>query len=623
MAFTLFASGSIIYGQNLFDELSEPQQEETVEITERIKNYKSNQLNKKVTKINLKKIKNIEKDGQFDLKLSDDKDKYTAHAQYVEVTDEENYQWNGEVLDKTGLVVGSVTLASVNSALFGEINVNERTIVIEDFGKSRQQGGKGRITYLIERDNEKISTHSCGTAVEVGHRIIPENRPEKNAEPRSMTCTNNVRVLVLFTPAANAAANGNQTAVDFINQANQALRNSAISAEQLTFQLAAVQQFNGINDQINVNNNGTATAEALRTALNSNGQVEDLRANNFDADLVVLLTNNPIMGNNNAGITGIANLHNLNDRTRAHSVVQILTGARFTFVHEMAHNFGCKHDADNATAEGLTVYAKGRAWTENGINRRTIMATAGVNERIQFFSNPNVRFNNIATGVANQQDNARQLKAQALKISRYEVGGDPVEAQISGPTIVYNTSSISTWCATSCNQGITGYQWAWSPNGFTYYNFGTNSSCASRAGNSFNTTATTVFIRVITTFNNGQTSTKIYPISNRQDIQQFQGNSTEVFKSTNTIDVDKMVSNVYPNPANDVMKLEIILPSDSDLNIEIYNELGQLEMNIATSKKFFKGITNQEIDLSPLSKGLKFIRIDNGIQIETLPVILK
>jgi len=40
-------------------------------------------------------------------------------------------------------------------------------------------------------------------------------------------------------------------------------------------------------------------------------------------------------------------------------------------------------------------------------------------------------------------------------------------------------------------------------------------------------------------------------------------------------------------------------------------------------KEFSKGITNQIIDISRLSKGMKFLRIDDGIKIETLPVIIQ
>lgn len=507
----------------------------------------------------------------------------------------------------------------VESAIFGEINVEDRIFVIEDFGKSYTSNSRN--TYLIEKNSEMFSEAICGVTADDKTDGKPRLRPEAFPELRSI-CTRNVRVLVLFTTAANNAANATQAATNFINQSNQALRNSGITAEQLTFQLAAVQLFNGVNDQIAVSNPNsgfnpaTLTAEWILNDLNNNAQVENLRANTFDADLVVLLINNPTM----AGVTaGRANLHNLNDRTRAHSIVQILEGARFTFTHEMAHNFGCKHDNDNATTNGLTTFARGKGWTQGGTVRRTIMADAAANQRILHFSSPGINFNNISTGAADR-DNARQLREQALKISNYEIGGDPLQTIVQGPSTIYNSSENYTWCASNCNQTVNSYLWSWSPDGFTYYNLGSN-SCLTASGSIFNSSATTIFIRVIAYYAGGQNTTTILPVANNQGNPFFRETGMLELASASSYSVRAMYS-VFPNPTKDWVRLKISTQKAIKLKINVYNELGQLEPAFSKDKEFPKGVNDLLIDLSLLSKGIKYISIDDGIRVETLPVIL-
>jgi Metallo-peptidase family M12B Reprolysin-like len=545
----LFTSGNL-YSQNLFNAVEEDTKKENPHAVQKIKTYRSNKLNKQVTKIKINDLKAISKDGKLKLSVPGDNEIYTAHALYVEAPDDDNYQWNGKILDKEKREVGSVTLSSINSAVFGEINIHARTFVIEDLGEASKNSKKDRTTYLIERDSEQLQQHTCGTDDSKEEEEHPDPRIQSKVEMRSSICTRNVRVLVLFTTAANNAANGIQSATTFINQSNQALRNSGITAEELTFQLASAQLFNGIDDQIIVNNGGqdpiaAQTLRALLNQLNANAQVETIRAN-LDADLVVLLTNNQTI--TNGGFFGVGNLHNLNLRTQAHSVTQIVDAGRFTFAHEMAHNMGCKHDGDNNLANGLTAYARGRMWMEGNIGRSTVMAFAPGNERIQFFSNPNVSFNNIPTG-ENNRNNARQLREQALKISNYEVGSDPVQAIVSGPSTVYSPSDSYTWCASTCNTNISSYLWAWSPDGFTYYNLGT-SSCLSAFGSTFNTTATTIFLRLIATHTNNQTSTTILPVTNNQNNQYIVGGSEllSLAGGYSQKSLQKMSLKASPNP---------------------------------------------------------------------------
>jgi hypothetical protein len=78
----------------------------------------------------------------------------------------------------------------------------------------------------------------------------------------------------------------------------------------------------------------------------------------------------------------------------------------YTFAHELAHNMGCQHDRENAAASGLYSYSYGwRFITTGNVTNRTIMAYAP-GERAQRFSNPDVLYDGVPTGMPAGQPNA-------------------------------------------------------------------------------------------------------------------------------------------------------------------------------------------------------------------------
>lgn len=80
-----------------------------------------------------------------------------------------------------------------------------------------------------------------------------------------------------------------------------------------------------------------------------------------------------------------------------------------TFAHEHGHNMGMEHDPDNGTTPQNASYVYSFGHYVNG-SYRTVMSysspcTSGCNRTMQF-SNPNIDFNGVATGIANQRHNA-------------------------------------------------------------------------------------------------------------------------------------------------------------------------------------------------------------------------
>ncbi len=91
-----------------------------------------------------------------------------------------------------------------------------------------------------------------------------------------------------------------------------------------------------------------------------------------------------------------------------------------SFPHEIGHNMGCHHDRDNAGSAPYP-YAYGWRWTStNGGRYRTIMAySQNSDTRVPYFSNPDVNYIGVPTGVANSEDNARVHDDTHYGIAKY------------------------------------------------------------------------------------------------------------------------------------------------------------------------------------------------------------
>ena len=75
---------------------------------------------------------------------------------------------------------------------------------------------------------------------------------------------------------------------------------------------------------------------------------------------------------------------------------------------------------------------------------------------------------------------------------------------------------------------------------------------------------------------------------------------------------------LYPNPVQDVLQIQSLEPinvSASDLQVEIYNSLGQLMLSSTLQQ------TEERIDLSPFSAGTYVVRIHDGEKMQTEKVL--
>ena len=219
-----------------------------------------------------------------------------------------------------------------------------------------------------------------------------------------------IDMLVVYTPEARRKAGGSQRIQDkialAIAEANSSFANSVIALE---LRLAGMAE-------VPVSGPQTATSSFLQDVTFNNASIASLR-DRFGADMVSVW-----IDRTSGGYIGIAWVNpgpgvNFSSHTYGVSDVSFATGPSYTFSHETGHNLGATHDRDNAGGQGAFPYSYGYQYNPSpGQGFYTIMAyssgcfgCSGIN----YWSNPNVSFGGVPTGVPshlpNSADNALTL----------------------------------------------------------------------------------------------------------------------------------------------------------------------------------------------------------------------
>ena len=257
-----------------------------------------------------------------------------------------------------------------------------------------------------------------------------------------------VDVLVVNTVAARNGAGGAAGMVALIDlavaRANAAFINSEIGVR---LRLVRSQEVPYVEAGI------TNDIAALRAGTGGFSTVAALR-NASGADLVAAITED--------GSGGIANLYNGN-ATEAFSISG-RPGSESIFVHEIGHNFGCRHDRENNSGgTPIQPYAFGWRFTmADGTQLRSIMAYApGVG--VPYFSNPDVTYLGVPTGVpigqVNQSHNAQVIRNTVATVANFRspLGNTPPVITLNSP--LYEDTFIApgtvTLAATASDDGGT------------------------------------------------------------------------------------------------------------------------------------------------------------------------
>jgi peptidyl-Asp metalloendopeptidase len=165
--------------------------------------------------------------------------------------------------------------------------------------------------------------------------------------------------------------------------------------------------------------------------------------NTLNADLVAMLSNSSNacgIGNLMGGTGGNpANGFTVTSRTCA--------VGNLSFPHELGHNMASHHNPENA---GSPLFPYGFGHYING-NYRTVMSyvdpcPSGCTRR-PYFSNPNVLFNGLPTGIHNSRDNARSINNTADWIAAYRYSGSSLQMNTlnGGEGLTRGVNRTLTW----------------------------------------------------------------------------------------------------------------------------------------------------------------------------------
>lgn len=338
-------------------------------------------------------------DGYFFLVVQDD----VAVGTMMSVRDGLSYR-----LDYSG--AGFHTVSLIDPALYGECGV----------GRVGAAGpGVAHVALVEEEDEVDIQEGPDSGWDEAGASAVVS--PDSCVSPYIA-----YDALIVYSDDARAAAGGTnailaqvQMAVDV---ANQAYANSGISIRVRLVYTA----------EVSYNESGTFDDHLDRLTDAGDGILDALHStrNSFGADTVTLLVNDSDPQSDGTGTAGLA-WCSLGS-SHAFSIVNWSAAAgNFSYPHEIGHNQGCDHDRNNDTSGcGEYSYAYGhRFFGTSGQQWRTVMAYAP-GTRIPYFSNPNVAFDGVATGVAANQSNSAynaatinntDLTFQSYRIPRFDV----------------------------------------------------------------------------------------------------------------------------------------------------------------------------------------------------------
>jgi hypothetical protein len=327
-----------------------------------------------------------------------------------------NLVWRGKMAGDNS---SRVTLTLHEGLLFGRIesgsdiftiypNSNGRTIVERintdsykpEWGHDHATHGHERIPPATGAASSQSSSSSGGTT-----------------QSTAADGTVEITLLSVYTPQARAGAGGTtqmqaqiQAAVD---QANTAFINSQMTARFFLAHTAEVTY----NDSGNMNTDlDWVTADAGVAALR----------NTYSADMVSLIVEN---GGNYCGIAWVQRNPGSGFASHAFQATDRGCLPNSTFAHEHGHNMGMEHnnensDVGNNPAAASYDFSFGH-WVSGSF--ATIMTYASICPvycpRILNFSNPDVFYNGLPTGILNQRDNAQTGDLTAPIIAAFRAGG--------------------------------------------------------------------------------------------------------------------------------------------------------------------------------------------------------
>jgi hypothetical protein len=299
----------------------------------------------------------------------------------LERRSEGRYTWFGEI---AGVQIGQAILVVEEGVMAGNITVNGQLYQVRSVGEG--------IHIIREIDQSAFPDEAPPIPV------FPESDvSEPSLQPIQMDNGSTIDVLVVYTSAAASASSNISTEIQLgIDETNQSYINSGINQRVRLVHKA----------QVNYTESGNSSTDLQRLQNPSDGYMDEVHTlrNQYCADIVSLWVETT-----EGGICGRGYMMTTVSSSFASNAFNVIkrscaTG-NYSFGHEMGHNMGAHHDRYVAPEKGAYEYSHGYVYTPN--KWRTIMAynnkctDAGIScTRIQYWSNPNVNYGGVPTGVS-------------------------------------------------------------------------------------------------------------------------------------------------------------------------------------------------------------------------------
>lgn len=316
--------------------------------------------------------------------------------------------WSGQV---AGHPSGTATLAVVGSAVSGHLFLDNGRV----FELATVAGGAVDWRELEPFPSNSVHDDQLFLPLARGASTRPATtEPAPTANPVVTDDGSRIDVLVVYTPAAKAAREGEDGIRALIHegiaQTNQAYRNSGI---QTQLRLAAAEEIAYEGDRTEPN---SVHVEKLRLTNDGNmDEVHELRLKH-KADLVSLWVDDPAW--NNAGVCGnsyVVLAEVPEARIGGFGSVSVRCAvSNFSFAHELGHNLGAVHNRENTTTAGIRPFSYGHRNAAKEPYFGDIMSYPCPSvwcPRIPYFSNPDVSYQEIPTGVPQNQSGASDVAA--------------------------------------------------------------------------------------------------------------------------------------------------------------------------------------------------------------------
>lgn len=303
-----------------------------------------------------------------------------------------DFTWRGKVLGDDGSV-GSATLTFVGRRMAGLITMPAAVYQVMPV-----PGGGHRLQQI---DQSRFDPCGGAQAPDLGGIQPKAFVPPKQKDGGPLT---RVSVMVLYTPSALAKAGGIPE-IRLLIQSAIDLTNSGFINSQIGARVYPVDV-----EQLDYSETGNSQTDLEWLA--SNPAVDRLR-NGVGADLVSLIVEKM---DKYCGIGYVMRRDALSPDFApfAYSVVRRLCAVGIlAFAHELGHNFGCEHDPANGAppSEASFPFSFGHYSDQNF---RTIMSysnqcTSSSCPVIDYYSNPDISYLNIPTGIPDQRDNHQTI----------------------------------------------------------------------------------------------------------------------------------------------------------------------------------------------------------------------